>query len=364
MKRHEKAQDLNSMAGRQSPGVNNAEMSSTSQRLRARKPPDSNLESSGADSPTQLVRQILRRRGPATDSVNGDAGMAATVSVMLRVQPPPSALLMVGTALYERLHVALHTAGFDVTAASTQDQAAKSMGARHYALAVTDRLELLDSLRTLGTARLLQIIQIVGAPEGEAETALRAGADECVDGNASEMLLQARFSSARRMADLESALRATFIVGRRLATTDELTGVANRRFFARHYPWGIDRAGRYGVAVTVALCDIDYFKRVNDEQGHAAGDSVLRECARRMQQCLRRGTDWVARLGGEVGVVLRGADVEQALAACRNLRDAICLTPFGSEDARMNLTASFGLAGIDCVPSKSEGLAKTLLGAR
>ena len=75
------------------------------------------------------------------------------------------------------------------------------MGARHYALAVTDRLELLDSLRTLGTARLLQIIQIVGAPEGEAETALRAGADECVDGNASEMLLQARFSSARRMAD-------------------------------------------------------------------------------------------------------------------------------------------------------------------
>jgi diguanylate cyclase (GGDEF)-like protein len=238
------------------------------------------------------------------------------------------------------------------------------MGARHYALAVIDRLELLDSLRTLGTGRLLQIIQIISGPEGEAETALRAGADECVDGNASEMLLQARFSSARRMADLESALRATFIVGRRLATTDELTGVANRRFFARHYPWEIARAGRYGLAVAVAMCDIDYFKRVNDEQGHAAGDSVLRECARRMQQCLRRGTDWVARLGGdEFAIVLPETDVEQALAACRNLRDAICLTPFGSEDARMNLTASFGLAGIDCVPSKSEGLAKRLLSA-
>jgi two-component system cell cycle response regulator len=290
--------------------------------------------------------------------------MAATVSVMLRVQPPPSALLMVGTALYERLRFALHAAGFDVTAASTQDQAAKSMGDRHYALAVTDRLELLDSLRTLGAGRLLQIIQIIGGPESEAETALRAGADECVDGNASEILLQARLSAARRMADLESALRATFIVGRRLATTDELTGVANRRFFARHYPREISRAGRYGHAVAVAMCDIDYFKRVNDEHGHAGGDSVLRECARRMQQCLRRGTDWVARLGGdEFAIVLPETDIEQALAACRNLREAICLTPFGSEGARMNLTASFGLAGIDCVPSKSEGLAKRLLSA-
>jgi diguanylate cyclase (GGDEF)-like protein len=112
------------------------------------------------------------------------------------------------------------------------------------------------------------------------------------------------------------------------------------------------------------MCDIDYFKRVNDEQGHAAGDSVLRECARRMQQCLRRGTDWVARLGGdEFAIVLPETDIEQALAACRNLREAICLTPFGSEGARMNLTASFGLAGIDCVPSKSEGLAKRLLSA-
>jgi diguanylate cyclase (GGDEF)-like protein len=83
-----------------------------------------------------------------------------------------------------------------------------------------------------------------------------------------------------------------------------------------------------------------------------------------MQQCLRRGTDWVARLGGdEFAIVLPETDIEQALAACRNLREAICLTPFGSEGARMNLTASFGLAGIDSVPSKSEGLAKRLLSA-
>ena len=360
----EKAQDLSPTDRRQLRGVNSGEMSSTSQRLRATQPLDSNLEPAGADSPTQLVRQILRQRGPVSHPINGDEGMAATVSVMLRVQPPPCALLMIGTALYERFRSALHAAGFDVTAESTQDEAAKVMDARHHALAVTDRVELLHSLRTLRTDRLLQIIQITLDRNGEAEAAIRAGADECLDVNASETLLQARFSSARRMADLESALRATFIVGRRLATTDELTGVANRRFFARHYPWEISRAGRYGHAVAVAMCDIDNFKRVNDEHGHAAGDIVLQECARRMQQCLRRGTDWIARLGGdEFAIVLPETDIEQALSACRNLRDAICLTPFGSDEARMNITASFGLAGIDSVPSKSERLAKRLLSA-
>jgi diguanylate cyclase (GGDEF)-like protein len=364
MKRPEKAQDLNPTDRRQLRGVNSAEMSSTSQRLRATQPLGSNLEPAGADSPTQLVRQILRQRGPVSHPINGDEGMAATVSVMLRVQPPPCALLMIGTALYERFRSALHAAGFDVTAASTQDEAAKVMDARHHALAVTDRVDLLHSLGTLRTGRLLQIIQITLDRNGEAEAAIHAGADECLDVNASETLLQARFSSARRMADLESALRATFIVGRRLATTDELTGVANRRFFARHYPWEISRAGRYGHAVAVAMCDIDNFKRVNDEHGHAAGDIVLQECARRMQQCLRRGTDWIARLGGdEFAIVLPETDIEQALSACRNLRDAICLTPFGSDKARMNITVSFGLAGIDSVPRKSERLAKRLLSA-
>src|ERR1017187_9948048 len=189
----EKAQDLNPTDRRQLRGVNSGEMSSTSQRLRATQPLGPNLEPAGADSPTQLVRQILRQRGPVSHSINGDEGMAATVSVMLRVQPPPCALLMIGTALYERFRSALHAAGFDVTAESTQDEAAKVMDARHHALAVTDRVELLHSLRTLRTDRLLQIIQITLDRNGEAEAAIRAGADECLDVNASETLLQHDF---------------------------------------------------------------------------------------------------------------------------------------------------------------------------
>lgn len=217
---------------------------------------DVSCDTGGGESPTQLVRQILRQRDPVSQPANGEEDIAATVSVMLRVQPPSKALLMVGAELCERLRLALQEAGFEVTIAPTKDRAIDALASQHHTLAVTDRLEFVRSLRALGTSRVLQIIQITSGLDGELEAALSCGADECLNGEAPDMLLQARFLAARRMSDLESALRATFIVGHRLATTDQLTEVANRRFYAKHYPREISRAARYGrihASVTTAL---------------------------------------------------------------------------------------------------------------
>jgi len=318
------------------------------------------------DSPTQLVRRILKPRGPISHAVNaGEDDTTATVmTVMLRVQPPPGALLMVDAEHSERLRLALHVAGFDVTVASSRNQAFEVMASRHHALAVTDRRDLVGCFRELVTSRLLQIILIASSGEWDAEAALLAGADECLDGKSSEALLQARFSAARRTGDLESALRTVFIEGRRLATTDELTGVANRRFFASHYPREISRAARFGHPIAVAMCDIDHFKRVNDQYGHAAGDAVLRQCAQRIQQRLRRGTDWVARLGGEeFAVVLPETGLKQAQVVCRTLREEICREPFCSGSLQMSVTASFGVAAVESVPRKHKKLAERLLSA-
>jgi two-component system, cell cycle response regulator len=238
------------------------------------------------------------------------------------------------------------------------------MSSRHHALAVTDRLDLVGCFRELGTSRLLQIIAITSSRKWEADAALLAGADECLDPNASETLLQARFSAARRTADLESALRTAFIEGRRLATTDDLTGVANRRFFASHYPREISRAARLGHPIAVAMCDIDHFKRVNDQYGHAAGDAVLRQCAQRIQQRLRRGTDWIARLGGEeFAVVMPETGLDQALLVGRTLREEISRKPFYSGSMQMRVTASFGVAAIESVVRKPKKLAERLLSA-
>ena len=339
-------------------------MSATTRRFRV---PEESLDETCAggigDSPTRTVRQILKRRHSTSESVDAGAeDTTATLTVMLRVQPPPRSLLMVNSGHRERLRVALDDAGFEVTLASTKDQALQAMAAGHHPLAVTDGLELVKSLRELETPRLLQIILIADSAEWETERALRAGADECIGGSASEALLRARFTAARCASDLESALRTALIESRRLATTDELTGVANRRFFATHYPREIARSARYSHPISVAMCDIDYFKRINDQHGHATGDSVLRQCAQRMQQCLRRGTDWIARIGGEeFAVVLPETGLEQALLVCRKLREGVATEPFRSGTTRLTVTASFGVAGIESVPRKPKGLAERLL---
>jgi diguanylate cyclase (GGDEF)-like protein len=341
-------------------------MGSSTQSSRIKQPPDVSCEIGIGDSPTLLVQQVLKRRGPSAHVVNeGKVDTTASVmTVMLRVQPPPGSLLMVDAKYRERLRLALDVAGFEVTIASTTDQAREAMSARHHALAVIDRLELVRQLRELGTSRLLQIILIPGSRESETEAALCAGADDCLDGSAPEALLQARFSAARRTADLESALRTAFVEGRRLAMTDELTGVANRRFFASHYPREISRAARFGHPIAVAMCDIDHFKRVNDKYGHSAGDAVLRQCAHRIQQCFRRGSDWIARLGGEeFAVVMPETGLEQALSVCRKLHEAVSKEPFRSGSTRMAVTASFGVASIESVPRKPKKLAERLLSA-
>jgi diguanylate cyclase (GGDEF)-like protein len=341
-------------------------MSRTAQNAPIMQPDDVSCEIDIDDSPTQLVRRILKPHGPTSHAVNaGEEDTTATVmTVMLRVQPPPGSLLMVGAEHGERLRLALHVAGFDVAVASSKEQALGLMASRHHALAVTNRLDLVGCFRELGTSRLLQIIAITGTGEWEADAALLAGADECLDANASETLLQARFAAARRTGDLESALRTAFVEGRRLATTDELTGVANRRFFAIHYPREILRAARFGHPIAVAMCDIDYFKRVNDQYGHAAGDAVLRQCAQRIQQRLRRGTDWIARLGGEeFAVVMPETGLDKALLVGRTLREEISKEPFCSNGTRMRVTASIGVAAIESVFRKPKKLPERLLSA-
>ena len=83
-----------------------------------------------------------------------------------------------------------------------------------------------------------------------------------------------------------------------LSSRDALTGLANRRQFELALASEIDRVARAGVPALVLMVDIDHFKRVNDEHGHAAGDLVLKAIARVLHDCIRP-MDTVARFGGE-----------------------------------------------------------------
>ncbi|MFN7386774.1 MAG: diguanylate cyclase domain-containing protein [Lysobacteraceae bacterium] len=109
----------------------------------------------------------------------------------------------------------------------------------------------------------------------------------------------------------------------RMALTDELTQLPNRRAFAEEVGRGLNRARRAGSPFALAMLDIDHFKQVNDRFGHDAGDQVLRDVAAVMRRSLREG-DLVARLGGEeFGIFLPDVGAEAAVQRLDRLLSSI-----------------------------------------
>lgn len=133
---------------------------------------------------------------------------------------------------------------------------------------------------------------------------------------------------------------------RRLAITDLLTGLKNRRYFETRYSFDSSRAARSGQPLSLILLDIDHFKLVNDRYGHAAGDIVLREIADRLQGEVRTG-DVVCRCGGEEFIVhLAGAGIEEAKRIGRRLTAAVAERPFTvARGVEVSVTVSAGVVG-------------------
>ncbi|MEX0607409.1 MAG: GGDEF domain-containing protein, partial [Halofilum sp. (in: g-proteobacteria)] len=105
-----------------------------------------------------------------------------------------------------------------------------------------------------------------------------------------------------------------------LTVTDTLTGLPNRRALLQKAEWELAQQQRSGKAVSLALLDIDHFKRVNDREGHPAGDRILEEVGKCLA-ALVRGTDVVARLGGEeFGLLMPDTGAEGAHALCERIR--------------------------------------------
>jgi diguanylate cyclase (GGDEF)-like protein len=132
----------------------------------------------------------------------------------------------------------------------------------------------------------------------------------------------------------------------KLAATDPLTGLPNRRYFIGVAGREVERVRRFGAAVSIVMVDIDHFKAVNDTHGHAAGDEVLR---RAMQVC--RGTlrqsDVMARFGGEEFVgLLPDTDLAGAATVAESLRCLIKNLRVTVGAQSIGVTASFGVTQI------------------
>jgi diguanylate cyclase (GGDEF)-like protein/PAS domain S-box-containing protein len=135
----------------------------------------------------------------------------------------------------------------------------------------------------------------------------------------------------------------------KLATTDSLTGLANRRRFDDHFTAEVARAARSGEPLTLILCDVDFFKAYNDRYGHQQGDACLIEVGKALESIVRRPADLAARYGGEeFALVLPDTNEEGAKVLAERLRSAVkdrAITHATNED-RGVVTLSAGVATV------------------
>ena len=149
-------------------------------------------------------------------------------------------------------------------------------------------------------------------------------------------MLSMEQQSKRTQALLErERLRATF---------DSLTELPNREAYNQRIKLEWQRFKRYGQGLTLAICDIDYFKQFNDQFGHQVGDRVLKLVSKALAKRLRE-VDFVARYGGEEFVIiLPQTPLENALKTLDKIRTAIATLAFRFRDEPVQISLSFGLA--------------------
>lgn len=146
-----------------------------------------------------------------------------------------------------------------------------------------------------------------------------------------------------------------------LATTDELTGLANRRHFYSRLEEELGRVVRYETNLSLIMLDIDNFKRVNDQYGHPVGDRVLREVGRLLKANIR-ASDFAARYGGEeFAVLIPSLGVDEAARVAEKLRTVIEVNDLTMEGPSIEVTISAGVADCLSVISSKEELKMALI---
>jgi two-component system cell cycle response regulator len=194
------------------------------------------------------------------------------------------------------------------------------------------------------------ILMSSNADERHVINALDSGADEFLRKPPAREELYARLRSAQRFVRMKSELI-------RLAMTDPLTGVLNRRAF-------FEKAQQAGARATVSnrltavMLDVDHFKRVNDTYGHDVGDQVLRSVACEVPAV----QTIVGRLGGEeFAILLEGSTLKAGIELAECLRTRIAALTFETQQGQLSLTCSFGVSeweqgeGIDQLLKRADG---------
>ncbi len=203
-----------------------------------------------------------------------------------------------------------------------------------------DGFEVCRQLKADDATKDIPVIFVTGQNDEDAEThGLDVGAADFISKPINPRTVRARVRTQLTMKQHADLLRQWVYI-------DGLTGVYNRRHFDERLKSEWDRAARLSTPLSVALVDVDLFKRYNDHYGHQAGDECLRRVAAVMKASLRRPTDMVARYGGEeFGLLMPDTDANGTLHLARQIRHAMSEAHIDHADSSVGhlLTISVGV---------------------
>jgi diguanylate cyclase (GGDEF)-like protein len=264
-------------------------------------------------------------------------------------------------AIRRLVNLYLKRAGYRILECTTGAEARETLWNEPWDLAILDRrlpdldgVVLAHELKSNPEFRARYAIMLTGEDEQEDKVeGLELGADDYITKPFQAPELLARIRAGKRIVDLQKELLETNRRLELLSITDGLTKLNNHRYLQDELARAFEEAQRYERPLSLAMIDIDFFKKINDTYGHAVGDDVLKRVAQLFKESVR-STDLVARYGGEeFAVMMPETTLDDGITFAEKIRGLIADTPMETQAGPLKTTVSIGVASVPFTRTRS-----------
>ena len=257
-------------------------------------------------------------------------------------------------AIRRLVRLVLTRAGYETVECTTGEEARGTLFTSTWDLAILDRrlpdmdgVVLAHELKSNPDFRTRYVIMLTGEDEQEDKVeGLELGADDYITKPFQYPELLARIRAGKRIVDLQKELLETNKRLELLSITDGLTKLHNHRYFQDELARAFEESQRYQRPLSLAMIDLDFFKKINDTHGHAVGDDVLK-CAAKLFRESVRSTDLVARYGGEeFAVMMPETSLADGITFAEKIRGLVGGDAFNTQAGPVPVTVSIGVASV------------------